>query len=136
VVMDDKSISDIAKLLQMKDWREKDNTLKIDSLSVEATAFRKEIIVYPFLLNLHNYSLCIGGRHTLDNACNYHVELLKCPLPVRLAVDVKGSLDSPKISLGPVKYADLYKPEKQDAVQARTLELKKTIRQALEANVR
>ena len=136
VVMDDKSISDIAKLLQMKDWHEKDNTLKIDSLSVEGTVFRKEIIVYPFLLNLHNYSLCIGGRHTLDNACNYHVELLKSPLLMRLAVDVKGSLDSPKISLGSVKYGDLYKPEKQNAVQARTLELKKTIRQALEANVR
>lgn len=136
VVMDDKSISDIAKLLQMKDWREKDNSLKIDSISVEATVFRKEIIVYPFLLNVHNYGLCVGGRHTLDNACNYHVELLKCPLPVRLAVDVKGNLDNPKISLGQVKYAELYKPEKQDAVQARTLELKKMIRQALESNVR
>lgn len=136
VVMDDKSIADIAKLLQMKDWREKDNSLKIDSISVEATVFRKEIIVYPFLLNVHNYGLCIGGRHTLDNACNYHVELLKCPLPVRLAVDVKGTLDDPKIALGSVKYAELYKPEKQNATQARTLELKKMIRQALEANVR
>ena len=136
VVMDDKSIADIAKLLQMKDWREKDNLLHVDSLSVEATVFRKEIIVYPFLLNVHNYGLCVGGRHTLDNACNYHVELLKCPLPVRLAVDVKGTLDNPKIALGDVKYAELYKPEKQDAVQTRTLELKKMIRQALEANVR
>lgn len=136
VVMDDKSIADIAKLLQMKDWREKDNSLKIDSISVEATVFRKEIIVYPFLLNVHNYGLCIGGRHTLDNACNYHVELLKCPLPVRLAVDVKGTLDDPKIALGSVKYAELYKPEKQNATQARTLELKNMIRQALEANVR
>ena len=136
VVMDDKSIADIAKLLQMKDWREKDNSLKIDSISVEATVFRKEIIVYPFLLNVHNYGLCIGGRHTLDNACNYHVELLKCPLPVRLAVDVKGTLDDPKIALGSVKYAELYKPEKQNATQARTLALKNMIRQALEANVR
>ena len=136
VVMDDKSISDIAKLLQMKDWREKDNSLRIDSLSVEATAFRKEIIVYPFLLNVHNYNLVVGGRHTLDNACNYHVELIKCPLPMRLAVDVKGTLNSPKITLGEVKYAELFQPEKQNAVQARTLELKNMIRQALEANVR
>lgn len=136
VVMDDKTISDIAKLLQMKNWREKDNSLKIDSLSVEATVFRKDITVYPFLLDLHNYRLCIGGRHNLDNACNYHLELLKCPLPVRLAVDVTGSLDKPNIQLGSVKFAELYKPEKQDAVQARTIELKKIIRQALEANVR
>lgn len=136
VVMDDKSIADIAKLLQIKDWREKDNLLHVDSISVEATAFRKEITVYPFLLNVHNYGLCINGRHNLEGACNYHVELLECPLPVRLAVDVKGTLDDPKIALGTVKYAELYKPEKQNAAQARTLELKKMIRQALEANVR
>ena len=136
VVMDDKAISNIAKLLQMKDWREKDNTLKVDSLSVEATVFRKDITIYPFLLDLHNYRLCIGGRHNLDNACNYHFELLKCPLPVRLAVDVTGTLDQPNIQLGPVKYAELFKPEKQNAVQARTLALKNIIRQALESNVR
>lgn len=136
VVMDNEKISDIAKLLQFKNWREKDNNISIDSISVEATVFRKEVIVYPFLLNLHNYQLCIGGRHTLDNACNYHLELLKCPLPMRLAVDVSGNLSKPKIALGNVQYAELYKPEKRNDVQTRTLELKQMIRQALEANVK
>ena len=136
IVMDNEKISDIAKLLQFKNWREKDNNISIDSISVEATVFRKEVIVYPFLLNLHNYQLCIGGRHTLDNACNYHLELLKCPLPMRLAVDVSGNLSKPKIALGNVQYAELYKPEKRNDVQTRTLELKSMIRKALEANVR
>lgn len=136
VVLDNETISDIAKLLQFKNWREHDNNIGVDSISVEATVFRKEIVVYPFLLNLHNYQLCVGGRHTLDNACNYHLELIKCPLPVRLAVDVNGSLSKPKIGLGKVQYAELYKPEKRDEVQTRTLELKKMIRQALESNVK
>lgn len=136
VVMDNEKIADIAKLLQLKDWRNKDNNLTIDSLSVEATVFRKEVLVYPFALNLHNYTLCIDGRHTLDNACDYHFEIIKCPLPLKLAVNVTGTLGNPKISLGSVKYAELFKPEKKDAVQTRTLELKKMIRQALEANVR
>lgn len=136
VVLDNASLATIAKLLQFKNWREKDNNIGIDSISVEAQVFRKEIIVYPFLLNLHNYQLCIGGRHTLDNNCNYHLELLKCPLPARLAVDVKGNLSKPQISLGKVQYAELYKPEKRDELQTRTLELKKLVRQALEKNVR
>lgn len=136
IVIDNEKLSDIAKLLQFKNWREKDNNISIDSISVEATVFRKEVIVYPFLLNLHNYQLCVGGRHTLDNACNYHLELLKCPLPMRLAVDVNGNLAQPKISLGKVQYAELYKPEKRNDVQTRTLELKSMIRKALEANVR
>ncbi len=136
VVMDNATVAQLAKLLQFKNWREKDNSIGVDSLSVEAVVLRKEVRVYPFLLNLHNYQLCIDGRHTLDNNCNYHLELLHSPLPVRLAVDVGGNIKHPDISLGKVQYAELYKPEKQDQLQARTIEIKKLVRQALEANVR
>ena len=136
VVLDNQTVASLARLLQFKNWREKDNNIGIDSISVEATVFRKEIEVFPFLLNLHNYQLCIGGRHTLDNNCNYHLELIQCPLPVRLAVDVKGNLSKPQIQLGSVQYADLYRPEKHYNLQARTLQIKKLVRQALEANVR
>lgn len=136
VVLDNETIAKVGRLLQFKNWREKDNNIGIDSISVEAQVFRKEVIVYPFLLNLHNYQLCIAGRHTLQNNCNYHFELLKCPLPMRLAVDVKGNLSKPIIELGSVQYGEMYIPEKSDAFQKRTLELKQLVRQALEANVR
>ena len=136
VVMDNNSIAQIAKLMQFKSWKDKDNKIKIDSLSVEMTCFRKEIEVFPFLLNVGKYQLCASGKHTLDNQCGYHVELLKNPLMAKVGVDIQGSLDSPKISLGQVRYADLYKPEKQGVVEKQTLELKQMIRSALEKNVR
>lgn len=136
VVMDNNSIAQIAKLMQFKSWKDKDDKIKIDSLNVELTCVRKEIEVYPFVLNIGKYQLCASGKHNLDNVCNYHVELLKNPLMAKVGVDVKGSLSSPKISLGEVRYADLYKPQKQGVVEKRTLELKRMIREALEANVR
>ena len=136
VVMDNNSIAQIAKLMQFKSWKDKDDKIRIDSLSVEMTCFRKEVEVYPFLLNIGKYQLCASGKHNLDNVCNYHVELLKNPLMAKVGVDIKGSLSSPKITLGEVRYADLYKPEKQGVVEQRTLEMKKMIRQALENNVR
>lgn len=136
VVLDNNSIAQIAKLMQFKSWKDKDDKIRIDSLSVEMTCFRKEVEVYPFLLNIGKYQLCASGKHNLDNVCNYHVELLKNPLMAKVGVDVKGSLSNPKISLGEVRYADLYRPEKQGVVEKRTLELKKMIRQALESNVR
>lgn len=136
VVMDNSTISQIAKLMQFKSWKDKDNKIKIDSLDVEMTCFRKEIEVFPFLLNIGKYQLCASGKHTLDNNCGYHVELLKNPLMAKVGVDVRGNLSSPKISLGEVRYADLYKPEKQGVVEKQTLELKRMIREALEANVR
>ena len=136
VVMDNNNIAQIAKLMQFKNWKDKDDKIKIDSLSVEMTCLRKEIEVFPFLLNIGNYSLCASGKHTLDNQCGYHIELLKNPLLAKVGVDIQGSLKSPKISLGQVRYADLYKPEKQGVVEKQTLELKQMIRQALENNVR
>ena len=136
VVMDNNYISQIAKLMQFKSWKDKDNKIKIDSLSVEMTCLRKEIEVFPFLINMGGYSLCASGKHTLDNQCGYHVELLKNPLLAKVGVDVTGTLKDPKISLGQVRYADLYKPEKQGAVEKETLKMKKMVREALEANVR
>jgi hypothetical protein len=113
-----------------------DINIGIDSISVEAQVFRKEIMVYPFLLNLHNYQLCIAGQHNLAKNCTYHLELLKSPLPLRLAIDVKGNLSKPKIELGDIRYGEMYIPDKSDAFQQRTLELKGLVRKALEANVR
>jgi hypothetical protein len=54
----------------------------------------------------------------------------------KVGVDIKGDLSSPKISLGQVKYADYYRPDKQGVVEKQTLELKKLVKQALEAKVR
>lgn len=135
-IMDNNSIAQIAKLMQFKSWKDKDDKIKIDSLSVEMTCLRKEIEVFPFVLNIGKYQLCASGKHTLDNVCNYHIELLKNPLLAKVGVDVKGPLSNPKISLGDVRYADLYKPSRQGVVEKRTLELKNMIRKALEANVR
>lgn len=136
VVLDNEKTANILKLLQVKDWRQKDNKLVIDSLDVEMTAFRKEIEVFPFMLHVGKYNVCASGKHNLDNQCNYHLELLESPLPVRLAVDIKGSLKKPAITLGSVRYANLYRPEKRNATQERTLQLKQLIREALERNVR
>ena len=135
-VMDNNSIAQIAKLMQFKSWKDKDNKIKIDSLDVELTCLNKVIEVYPFLLTLGKYQICASGMHSLDNQCGYHLELLKNPLLARVGVDVKGSLSNPKISLGEVRYADFFRPDKQGVVEKQTLELKRQVKQALEAKVR
>ena len=135
-VMDNKSVGQIAKLMGFKSWKEKDNKLVIDSLDVELTALNSVIEVYPFLLNVGKYQICASGMHSLDNHCGYHVELLKNPLMAKVGVDIKGTLSNPKITLGSVRYADYYKPEKQGVVEKQTLELKRQVKEALQAKVR
>ena len=136
VVFDNETLSQVAKLMQLKSWKEKDNTIHVDSISVELTCFRKEIEVFPFVVSIGNYSFCAAGKHNLDNFGNYHLELLKNPLLARVAVDVNGPLSKPQIKLGSIQYADLYKPEKQGAAEAQAMKMKAMVRSALEANVR
>ncbi len=140
VVMDNKDIATIAKLMRFKSWKDKDNKIKVDSLSVEMVAMDDghgcEMEIFPFLLNVGSYQVCISGLQGVDKSCNYHLELLKNPLLAKVGVDVKGSIISPKISLGKVIYADLFRPKKQGVAEKRALEVKRKVREALEANVR
>lgn len=132
VVLDSKTFDQIAKLLMFK----KSTVNKIDTLDVEITVFDRQAEVYPFVITMDKYRVCASGRHNLDNAYDYHIELLKSPLPTRLAVDINGVMPKLNFKLGKVKYADLYKPEKQNAVEQRTMALKNMIRQSLERNVK
>ena len=139
-VMDDKKVSDIAKLLTLKSKKEKDDKIRIDSMSVEMTCmdvgFGTEVEILPFVLNMGNYQVCASGVQSLGTDCNYHLELLKSPLLVRIGVDVRGDITNPKISLGKVLYADLYRPKYHGVAEKKALEIKNKVRQALEANVR
>lgn len=132
VVLDSKTFDQIAKLLMFK----KSTVNKIDTLDVEIAVFDREAEVYPFVITMDKYKVCAAGRHNLDNAYDYHIELLKSPLPTRLAVDINGVMPKLNFKLGKVKYAELYKPEKQNAVEQRTMALKNMIRQSLERNVK
>lgn len=137
VVLDNKDIDRIAKLLQLKSWREDDSKIHVDSLDVAMTVFRKELEVYPFLLSLHKYDIVAEGRHNLNNNYDYHVEIVQSPLPVRLAVDVNGTMPKLNFSVSPkLRYKNLYRPARRSELDNEVLRLKKMIRESLEANVK
>ena len=87
-------------------------------------------------MNIGSYQICISGVQGIDKNCAYHLELLKNPLLAKVGVDVKGPITKPKISLGKVIYADLFRPKRQGVAEKKALEIKSKVRQALEANVR
>ena len=132
VLMDNQTFSSIAKKLMFK----KKTQNKIDSLSVELTAFKNEIDIYPFLISMDKYKAVVAGRHNLDMTFNYHISVTDTPLPIRLGVNVKGNLDKMKIRLVRCKYPKLYVPGKENATDKKIIELKKIISDALKANVK
>lgn len=131
-LMDTETFDMIARKLLFK----KKTANVIDSLSVEMTLFKDEIDVYPFLIVMDNYKAVISGRHNMDNSFNYHISVTDTPLPVRLGLNVTGTIDNLQYDLVECKYKYLYNPKKQGALEERTLRLKKLISESLKENVK
>jgi hypothetical protein len=131
-IMDTETFDMIASKLQFK----KKTVNIIDSLSVEMTLFKDEVDLYPFLVVMDKYKAVISGRHTMDNRFKYHISVTDTPLPVRLGLDIGGTLENLEYKIVPCQYKHLYNPKKQGALEERTLRLKKLISDSLKANVK
>jgi hypothetical protein len=127
VLMDGQTFSEIAKKLMFNKKTEN----RVDSLSAEFTIFRDEIDIYPFLIVMDKYKAVVAGRHNFDLSFDYHISVVDCPLPVKLGIDIKGTMDNLSYKLVPCKYAELYRPSSRKVVENKQLELRKMIREAL-----
>jgi hypothetical protein len=132
VLMDGETFSQIAKTLMFNKKTEN----KIDSLSAEFTIFKKEVDIYPFLVVMDKYKAVVAGRHNLDMSFNYHISVVDSPLPVKLGVDVSGTIDDLKYKLVKCKYAEFYRPSSRKMLENKQLELRKMIRDALVSNLK
>ena len=62
------------------------------------------------LLFLSGYKAAVGGTQGLDMNFNYHISVLKSPLPFKAGVNITGNLDKMKIRIGKAKYKDAVTP--------------------------
>ncbi len=129
VLLDGETFSQIAKILLFSKKTEN----KIDSISVEATLFKKEIDIYPFCLSMDNYMAAVGGRHNLDMSFDYHIDLLS---PLYIGVDVRGTFDDLQIKPAKVHYAKDFRPIFRREVDTQSAELKQQIKNSLRKNVK
>lgn len=132
VLMDGETFSEIAKTLRFN----KKTVNKVDSLSAEFTIFRNEVDIYPFMIVMDKYKAVVAGRHNLDMTFDYHISVTDSPLPFKLGVDVKGTLDKMKYSLVKPRFANLYRPAARREIDNKQLEIRKMIRDALTSRVK
>jgi hypothetical protein len=126
VLMDSEMFSAIAKGLRFNKQTEN----KVDSLSVEFSIFGPRIDLYPFLIVMDKYKAVISGRHNMERF-DYNISVVQSPLPIRLAIDIKGTPDDWKPKLGRSKFPDFYRPKSQKLVESKQEELRRIIREGL-----
>jgi hypothetical protein len=127
VLMDNEMFSTIAKSLRFNKQTEN----KVDSLSAEFTVIRDGVRVFPFLIMMDKYKAVISGRHYLDMTFDYNISVVQSPLPLRFAVNVRGTPDNWKSKLGKSNFPNFYRPTSQKLVESREEALRKVIREGL-----
>ena len=72
----------------------------IDSMSVEMMIRDSKLMVYPFMVDMDRYRFGISGSNDAAMNLNYHIAVLKSPIPFKFGVNIKGTPDHLKIRLG------------------------------------
>ncbi|MDR3181082.1 MAG: hypothetical protein LBT61_04030, partial [Prevotellaceae bacterium] len=95
VLLDGETFASIAKTLHFKN---KQRNL-IDSLSVEMILRNNHLVIFPFHLTLDRYQAAVGGTQYLNMDFDYHITVLKSPVPFKFGLNLKGNPDHMKIRL-------------------------------------
>lgn len=106
VLMDGETFAEISKMLMFKN--KKRNVF--DHIETNITIEDGNVTVYPFLLEIDRYRVAVGGTQGLDMNFDYHISILKSPIPFKMGINITGNLDDMKIRLGKAKYKDAVTP--------------------------
>lgn len=76
----------------------------IDHMQVEATIRDGQMQFYPFMFDIDRYRLGVQGHNDLGLNFDYHIAVLKSPLPFKFGINLKGNPDDFKIRLGRARF--------------------------------
>lgn len=99
-LIDGETFRTMAKWLMFKN--KKHNLIK--SMQVELMVRDSRLDLFPFVFDLDRYRLGVSGGNTLDMDLDYHVAVLKSPLPFKFGINIKGKPDDIKIRLGKARF--------------------------------
>jgi len=126
VLLDGETFSEIAKTLKFKN-REKNI---VESIGVELLIKNNQIEIFPFIMEIDRYKTAISGIHNLDMTFDYHISVLKSPIPFRLGINLRGDLDNMKnmkFGIGKAIYKDTNLPTYVTVVDTTRLNLRTQI---------
>ena len=97
----------MAKLLMFKNSRK----ASIDKMSVTGIVRDNVLEVFPFVLDVDRYLFAASGLQQLDKKFNYHISVIRSPLPVKFGLNAWGKdFDHVNYWLSSPKYRSVQVP--------------------------
>ena len=100
VLLDADTFKSLSKWLFFKNKKHN----MIDRMEVEMTIDNNVLEIYPFIFDIDRYRLGVMGSNDLAMNLNYHISVLKSPMPFKFGINIKGNVDNMKIRLGGAKF--------------------------------
>ncbi|MCM1292059.1 MAG: hypothetical protein NC111_04455 [Bacteroides sp.] len=99
VLLDSETFRTVAKWLLFKNKQRN----VIDKMDVEITVHEGWLDLYPVIFDMDRYRLGVVGSNDLNFNLDYHVAVLKSPIPFKFGINIKGTPEKMKIRLGKAK---------------------------------
>lgn len=109
VLLDPDTFKTVSKWLLFKNKKQN----MIDHLSVEVVVENSAVELYPFMFDIDRYRLGVMGSNDMAMNMNYHVSVLKSPIPFKFGINIKGTPEKMKIRLGGAKFKENMVVERQ-----------------------
>lgn len=122
----------LGKWLRFKD--KTDNTIKY--MNVEMTVQDGIMRVYPFAFDIDRYRLGISGFNDIAMNFDYHIAVLKSPLPFKFGITVSGHPGKYKVRFGGAKFKENSVVESVDVVNNARVNLLEQIENVFKRGVR
>lgn len=100
VLLDNETFRTMAKWLMFKNKKRN----MIDSMAVEMMVRDSRLSVYPFVVDMDRYRFGVSGSNDVAMNLNYHVAVLKSPLPFKFGINIKGTPEDMKIRVGKARF--------------------------------
>ncbi len=123
-VLDEKTFKTVSKWLLFRDK----NKNMIDHMDVHLAVEENRLSLYPFMFDFDRYRIGVMGNNDMNLNLNYHVSILKSPIPFKFGINIKGTAENMKIRLGRARF-------KED-MAAETVQLSDTLRVNLAREIR
>lgn len=96
VLLDTETFKTVAKWMLFKNKKRN----MIDHMDVEIMVHDGAVNLYPVIFDMDRYRIGVVGNNDLALNLDYHVAVLRSPLPFRFGINIKGTPENMKIRLG------------------------------------
>ena len=105
-VEENEALKKVARILMFRDRK----MSRVDAMSVEGLIGDNTLEIFPFVVDVDRYTMAMSGIQSFDETFDYHISVLRSPLPFRFGVNLWGSFDNWRYRIGRARYKNANVP--------------------------